>query len=125
RQSHSHGTFDASMSSTAGDFRGLTRRLLVRLMARAGTRVEEPVHRFELETPEPALGAVLRAVAQLHGVPSDVRDRSGMLLVTGDVPAAQVAALRRRLPTLTRGEGTLVTTFSHHRPAATGPARRQ
>ncbi|HET7304269.1 MAG TPA: GTP-binding protein, partial [Segeticoccus sp.] len=46
RQSHSHGTFDASMSSTAGDFRGLTRRLLVRLMARAGTRVEEPVHRF-------------------------------------------------------------------------------
>ena len=51
RQSHAHGTFDKSMSSTAGDFRDLTRLLMARSIAQAGTVVCEPVHRFELEVP--------------------------------------------------------------------------
>ena len=51
RQSHSHGTFDASMSSTAGDFRHLTPLVLMTALRQAGTRVLEPMHRFELEIP--------------------------------------------------------------------------
>jgi len=36
RQSHSHGTFDKSMSSTAGDFRNLTLLQVARRVARGG-----------------------------------------------------------------------------------------
>jgi ribosomal protection tetracycline resistance protein len=42
RQSHSHGTFDKSMSSTAGDFRNLTPLVLATALRRAGTSVHEP-----------------------------------------------------------------------------------
>ena len=37
RQSHAHGVFDKSMSSTAGDFRALTPIVLMRALRRAGT----------------------------------------------------------------------------------------
>ena len=39
RQSHAHATFDASMSSTAGDFRNLTPLVLTEALRRAGTQV--------------------------------------------------------------------------------------
>ncbi|NEE55086.1 GTP-binding protein, partial [Streptomyces sp. SID8455] len=58
RQSHSHGTFDKSMSSTAGDFRNLTPLVLMDALRRAGTQVFEPMHRFRLELPADALGAL-------------------------------------------------------------------
>ena len=37
RQSHSHAVFDKSMSSTAGDFRGLTPLVLMVALRQAGT----------------------------------------------------------------------------------------
>lgn len=51
RQSHSGGTFDKNMSSTAGDFRNLTPLILMSALKQAGTRVYEPMHRFHLEVP--------------------------------------------------------------------------
>ncbi len=69
RQSHAHGTFDASMSSTAGDFRHLTPLVLTTALTRAGTEVLESIHRFELEIPQPMLGAVLSALSRLRTVP--------------------------------------------------------
>jgi ribosomal protection tetracycline resistance protein len=65
RQSHSPGTFDASMSSTAGDFRNLTPLVLRTALQRARIRVHEPIHRFELEIPADTLGPTLSGVAQL------------------------------------------------------------
>ena len=69
RQSHAHGTFDKSMSSTAGDFRNLTPLVLMAALRRAGTVVHEPIHRFRLELPADLLGAVLPALARLGAVP--------------------------------------------------------
>src|SRR5690606_1002329 len=59
RQSHTHGSFGKSRSSTAGDFRGLTPLVLMDALKRAGTRVHEPLYRFHLELPAGLLGAVL------------------------------------------------------------------
>ncbi|MDQ3480222.1 MAG: TetM/TetW/TetO/TetS family tetracycline resistance ribosomal protection protein, partial [Actinomycetota bacterium] len=59
RQSHSHGSFDKSMSSTAGDFRNLTPLVLMDALRAAGTRVYEPVHRFHLDIPAAAFGSIL------------------------------------------------------------------
>src|SRR4051794_5748616 len=119
RQSHAHGTFDKSMSSTAGDFRDLTRQLMALSIARAGTVVCEPIHRFELEVPTDALGPTLALLAQAGGVPltTQPREESGSsIVVTGDVPADAVHRLTLMLPDVTRGEGVLSSRLDHFRP---------
>ena len=105
KQSHSHATFDKSMSSTARDFRQLTPLVLMGALRRAGTQVLEPVHRFELELPADALGPVLPVIAQLGGVPGNPVLHGATCMLDGDVPAARVHELRQRLPGLTRGRG--------------------
>ncbi|MEV0723754.1 translation factor GTPase family protein [Micromonospora purpureochromogenes] len=124
RQSHSHGTFDKSMSSTAGDFRNLTPLVLVEALRRAGTRVQEPMHRFRLEIPGDALSAVLPVLARLDAVPHATLVRGSSYVVEGDVPARRVHAVQQRLPTLTRGEGIFESTFDHHRPVHGEPPTR-
>ncbi|WP_406045360.1 TetM/TetW/TetO/TetS family tetracycline resistance ribosomal protection protein [Micromonospora sp. NBC_00898] len=121
RQSHSHGVFDKSMSSTAGDFRNLTPLVLMDALARAGARVHEPMHRFRLEVPADLFGAVLPVLAGLGAVPRDATARGPSYLVEGEVPAGRVHALEQRLPSLTRGEGMLESEFDHYRPVP-GPA---
>ncbi|MEU8185251.1 translation factor GTPase family protein [Micromonospora sp. NPDC049044] len=121
RQSHSHGSFDKSMSSTAGDFRNLTPLVLMAALTRAGTRVHEPVHRFRLEVPGDVLGTLLPALTRLDAVPTDTEVRGTSYLVSGEIPAALVHTLERRLPALTRGEGVLETEFDNYRPVR-GPA---
>jgi len=127
RQSSAHGSFDASMSSTAGDFRNLAPLVLVAALRRAGTVVCEPVHRFELETPADRLAATLAALARHRAVPLETapQGRHGAsYLISGEVPAAHVHRLRRDAPTVTGGEGELVTVFDHHAPVQGPPPER-
>jgi len=120
RQSHAHGTFDKSMSSTAGDFRNLTPLVLMSALRRAGSTVFEPIHRFRLEVPGDALGAVMRVLPGLRAVPLTSRPEGASEVLTGEIPAAMVHGLRQQLPGLTSGEGVLESGFDHHRPV-TGP----
>ncbi|MGH3378385.1 MAG: GTP-binding protein [Actinoallomurus sp.] len=116
RQSHSHGTFDASMSSTAGDFRNLTPLVLMDALRRAGTTVYEPLQRFHLEIPEDTYGAVVPVLVRSRAVPRTTETRGGMCTVEGDVPAVRVHGLERRLPSLTRGEALLECAFDRYEP---------
>ncbi len=121
RQSHAHGTFDKSMCSTAADFRAMAPLMLMTALLRAGTVVHEPVHAFRAEVPVDTLGAVLAAAARLRGVPGASSVRGDVAHVEGEVPAVAVHALQQQLPGLTRGEGLLESSFSHHRAVAGGP----
>nr|WP_205864345.1 TetM/TetW/TetO/TetS family tetracycline resistance ribosomal protection protein [Planosporangium mesophilum] len=112
RQSHSHGVFDKSMSSTAGDFRNLTPLVLMTALRQAGTEVYEPMHRFRLELPADTLGSVLPVLAGLRAVPQPTS--TGTL--EGEIPAARVYELQQRLPGLTRGEGVLESAFDRYQP---------
>jgi ribosomal protection tetracycline resistance protein len=116
RQSHAHGTFDKSMSSTAGDFRNLTPLVVMSALKQAGTRVYEPVHRFHLEVPADTLAGVWPALARLHAVPQTPATRDSLCMLTGDIPAARVHELTQQLPALTRGEGVLESAFGHYQP---------
>jgi ribosomal protection tetracycline resistance protein len=116
RQSHAHATFDKAMSSTAGDFRNLTPLVLMAALARAGTRVLEPLHRFRLEVPVDALGPLLPVLARLGAAPGTPVVRGAECVLEGDVPAAQVHVLTRALPALTRGEGVLESAFDRYEP---------
>jgi len=90
RQSHAHATFDKSMSSTARDFRQLTPLVLMDALAQAGTRVEEPVHRFHLEIPADTVGPLSPVLARLGAIPRSTVLRGPTCLLEGEVPAARV-----------------------------------
>jgi ribosomal protection tetracycline resistance protein len=123
RQSHAHAVFDKSMSSTAGDFRDLTRVVLRQALNQAGTTVLEPVSRFRLEVPAETLGPILPALARLGAVPHSPAVEGDLGVVVGDIPAAEVHALTTMLPGLTRGEGVLESNFDHYEPLR-GPMLR-
>ncbi len=120
RQSHMHGTFDKTMSSTAGDFRFLTPLVLMDALKLAGTGVHEPIHRFRIEIRADTYGALAPVLGRLRAVPRTQELRGTTLVVEGDIPAAQVHDLRLRLASLTRGEGVLENAFDRHEPV-TGP----
>jgi ribosomal protection tetracycline resistance protein len=116
RQSHSHGTFDKSMSSTAGDFRYLTPLVLMAALQQAGTVVYEPMHRFHLEIPADTLSTVQPVLVRLRGIPLTSTVRESVYRLEGDIPVARVHELERLLPSLTRGEGVLECAFDHYEP---------
>jgi len=116
RQSHSHAVFDKSMSSTAGDFRNLTPLVLMSALAQAGSRVYEPMHRFQLELPADTLGQTLPVLARLRAVPQTTAARGPSYLLEGEIPAARVYELQQQLPAPTRGEGVLECAFDHYQP---------
>ncbi|WBB61426.1 TetM/TetW/TetO/TetS family tetracycline resistance ribosomal protection protein [Streptomyces sp. WMMC500] len=121
RQSHAHQGFSKAMSSTGADFRGITPLVVADALKRAGTRVHEPVQRFRLEAPGDAVPALWPVFAALDAVVDGQEVRGGTAVLEGEVPAARVHALERRLPGLTRGEGVLETAFGRYR-AVRGPA---
>jgi ribosomal protection tetracycline resistance protein len=116
RQSHAHGTFDRSMSSTAGDFRMLTPLVLMSALKDAGTTVYEPMHRFHLDVPADMFGSVLTVLARLNAVPHTPAPRGSSYLLEGEIPAARVHELQQLLPSLTRGEGVLESAFDRYQP---------
>jgi ribosomal protection tetracycline resistance protein len=121
RQSHSHATFDKAMSSTAQDFRSLTRLVLAEALVRAGTNVCAPVHRFELEVPEDTLSSVLGELSRHQAVPLETTVRGRSAVLVGEVPADAVHGVQQRIPHLTRGEGVFTSGLDHYAPIA-GPA---
>ena len=116
RQSHSHGSFDKTMSSTAGDFRHLTPLVLMSALRKAGTVVCEPIDRFTLEIPADTIGATAPLLARMDAVPLGQEAHGTFVALVGEVPASRVHELRQRLPALTRGEAPLTCVFDHHRP---------
>ena len=116
RQSQAHAHFDKSMSSTGADFRGLTPLVVMDALRRAGTTVCEPVQRFRLEIPADTAGPVLPALARLGAVPGAPIVRGPSCTVEGEIRAAQVREVERRLARLTRGEGVLECVFDRYEP---------
>ncbi|EMD24071.1 elongation factor G [Amycolatopsis azurea] len=116
RQSHAHGTFDKSMSSTAGDFRNLTPLVLMAALREAGTTVHEPMHRFTLQAPADTLGPVNALLAQARATPRATVTKGGTAELDGEIPAAKTHEVHQLLPSATRGEGAMETAFHGYRP---------
>jgi ribosomal protection tetracycline resistance protein len=124
RQSHAHATFDKAMSSTAQDFRSLTRLVLAEALVRAGTVVCAPVHRFELEVPEDTLSALLGELSRHQAVPLETTVRGRSAVLVGEVPADAVHGVQQRIPHLTRGEGVFTSGLDHYAPTTGPPVER-
>jgi ribosomal protection tetracycline resistance protein len=124
RQSHAHGKFDKSMSSTGGDFRGLTPLVVMAALRRAGSVVHEPVSRFRLAIPADTIGVVTPLLARHRAVPLRTAAGPGTYVLEGEVPAAALHGLEQALPSPTRGEGELEAEFAAYRPVVGAPPRR-
>jgi ribosomal protection tetracycline resistance protein len=103
--------------SKPSDFHGLTPIVLGRALARAGTVVCEPILHVRLEIPTWSIGATIAAAAQLGGELQQPSPDGDTTVVEGAIAAVRLNDLQRRLPSLTRGEGVLESSFAGYRPA--------
>jgi ribosomal protection tetracycline resistance protein len=116
RQSRPHQRFDKSVSTVAADFRNLAPVVVTAALRQAGTRVCEPIERFDVNLPHPAVDSVLALLGRLGAVVHDSTSAGGYLDVSGTLPSARVSQLAAALPDLTGGEAVLTTRFDHHAP---------
>ncbi|WBC15445.1 TetM/TetW/TetO/TetS family tetracycline resistance ribosomal protection protein [Micromonospora sp. WMMA1998] len=116
RQSSSHQKFAKSMSSVAADFRNLAPVVVAAALRRAGTRVCQPVERFDVNLPPRAVETVMALLGRLGAVVHDTTLAGGYLEVSGTLPSARVPQVVAALPDLTGGEAVLGTTFDHYAP---------
>ncbi|MBZ4020307.1 tetracycline resistance ribosomal protection protein Otr(A) [Streptomyces purpurogeneiscleroticus] len=106
----------SSQHSTAADFRALTPYVLLRALDRAGTRVYEPYHAFEVELPLDVLAPVTARLAAYGTEFGETTGGRTAWLITGELPARHVRDMELCLPGLTRGEGVWWSRPSGDRP---------
>ena len=111
--------------TTPVDFRKLTPLVLMVALERARTVVCEPVMGAKLEIPTGAVSTVLPAVSRLGDVVGSTVPSGALSLIEARLPAARALDLRRQLPGLTGGEGTLETTFAGYEPVRGAPPTRR
>ena len=97
RQSSAHGVFDKSMSSTAGDFRGLTPLVLMAALRQAGTRCTSRCTASSSSSRPTRSGGAPGARAARRR-PGDARAPGRCVLLAGTIPAANVYSLQQQLP---------------------------
>jgi ribosomal protection tetracycline resistance protein len=100
--------------SNPQDFRKLTPLVVMAALRQAGTVVCEPVHRFRLDAPADTLSGLLPVLARLRAVPEVSATGDFWCTLEGDIPATQVHELQQQIPTLTRGEGVLESSFRRY-----------
>ncbi|MCA9840363.1 MAG: hypothetical protein KC422_25865, partial [Trueperaceae bacterium] len=103
-----------SPSSTSADFRKLLPLVLMTALKEAGTEVCEPLQQFYLEIPVDTVGAILAILAKLDAVLQAQDVQGETCVLEGEIPVARVHEFQLWLPSLTRGEGVLETSFSRY-----------
>lgn len=105
----------SSVSSTAGDFRRLTPLVLMAALREAGTRVYEPINRYELEVPPDAVSAVMTRLLDAGASTDSTVIGTDVAVLEGLIPASRSRAVEIQVPGLTHGEGVFLSQFSGYR----------
>ncbi|GAA0222325.1 GTP-binding protein [Cryptosporangium japonicum] len=116
RQSHAHQKFNKAFSTVAADFRNLAPVVVTAALRRAGSRVCQPVERFDVNLPPSAVDPALALFGRLGAIILDSASGDGYLEVSGTLPSAQVPPVVAALPDLTGGEAVLTNRFDHYAP---------
>ena len=125
RQSAMHASFSKGMSSVGADFRLLAQVVAMAALDRAGTRVCEPVERFDLEVPLDVLGGVVALLGPLGGLIESSTGGDDVVRLVGTIPSAQLAGVVRALPDLTGGEAVLVHRHDSYAAVSGRPPERR
>lgn len=106
----------AAPATMARDYRLLTPLVLMAALQQADTVVCEPMYRFQLEIPVDCYGRLVALLAELRALPQTSVTRETVCVLEGVIPADQIHRLQQQLPSLTRGEGVLESSFDHYEP---------
>jgi ribosomal protection tetracycline resistance protein len=112
-------------SSSGADFRNLTSLVLMAALRRAGTVAFEPIHRVRLDVPADVLGSVIAALARLGGSARATHVRGVTGELEGEISAPRIHELQQLLPSLSRGEGLMESTFGHYQQVRGAVPTRQ
>ena len=85
-------------------------------LRRAGTRVCQPVERFEVNLPPDTFDAVTALLGRAGAVIDDTAATGEYLEVSGTLPSARIPSVVTALPDLTGGEAVLTAQFDHYAP---------
>jgi ribosomal protection tetracycline resistance protein len=110
--------------TVAADFRRLVPVVLMQAIAEAGTTVFEPVNHFELDIPPDTVSRVMAHIAEHRGHLDQTTLTQDHAHLEGTIPAATTHPFESTLPTLTRGEALLTTTFHTYHPVPGLPPTR-
>ncbi|HEX8627390.1 MAG TPA: translation factor GTPase family protein [Catenuloplanes sp.] len=116
RQSRPHQKFDKSISTVAADFRGLAPVVVTAALRQAGTRVCQPIERFELDLPQRTFDQVLALLGRVGAVIDGTWIAGGYTELSGALPSSRVPRVAAALPDLTGGEAVLTTHFEQYAP---------
>ncbi|HEY8601770.1 MAG TPA: hypothetical protein VIL85_25310, partial [Thermomicrobiales bacterium] len=118
-----HAGFDSVMS-TAGDFRKLTPLVLMQALRLADTEVCEPVEELDLDIPEDTFGTVSGALLGARATIRNAFPDGHAYRIICEIPTAELRAVERQLPSLTRGDGGWVSSFAGYVPIVGVPRCR-
>lgn len=103
-----------------GDFRQATwravRQGLMRARERGAVQLLEPWYAFRLELPAQALGRALADLTRMAARFGTPTDRGSFVVVTGELPAAEVQDWPLELAAFTQGQGSLAVEFAGYAP---------
>lgn len=110
---------------TAADLEKLTPLVLLQALQRAGSVVCQPVFRITAEVPTGTIGPVLAAIGRLGAAAGTPSPHGELSVLRTTLPATGMRELRRRLPSLTGGEGVLGSELAGYEPASGDPPTRK
>ncbi len=112
-------------TSTAADYRMVTPRVARRALARAGTRVCEPVVLVRLEIPTADAATVHHLLARWGAQITGQTSMGDLSRIQARLVASRLHELQHQLPDLTGGEGVLESEVDGYQPVVGDPPVRR
>jgi elongation factor G len=82
----------------------------------------EPIMKLEIITPDEYTGAVIGDLNRRRGLPKNQETKIGAIVISAEVPLAEMFGYVTQLRTLTSGRANSTMEFSHYAPAPKGVA---
>jgi elongation factor G len=83
---------------------------------KAGMSILEPIEKVEVVVPEEYMGDVMGDLNSKRGQIQSTEDRSGVKVITAEVPLAEMFGYATNLRSMTQGRGSSTMEFDHYAP---------
>jgi len=107
---------DHEIHSRPGDFILATPMGILRALENAGTKLLEPVYKFDIKAPEEFLGAIASDLTKMRGTFKSPEFENEYVIIKGILPIATSLKYNIRLSSLTGGKGRLRKQFGGYQP---------
>lgn len=107
---------DHEIHSRPGDFILATPIGILRALEKSGTKLLEPIYKFDIKAPEEFLGAIVSDLTKMRGSFESPEFENEYVKIEGVLPVATSLKYNIRLSSLTGGKGRLRKQFGGYQP---------